>query len=175
MNTNNGGVSNIDVLSVGALYINGRPARAFVEDIIGAGLNPEELTELKYLSDRINISNLYGNWIVNDANRNATLKTLLDSTVTTVTNQAAITTAHAVTLATHTTTLDNHAIAIASVTSVSGGNAAAITGLTSTVTAQGVTIATHTGQLAGHDAAIGNANANIVTQTQQQSQQQEYQ
>jgi hypothetical protein len=157
--TNSGGVTNVDFLSVGALYINGQPARAFVEDIIGAGqLNQEELSELKYLSDRINISGLTGNWIVNDANRNATLKTLLDSTVTTVSD-------HTTTLALHTTTLDNQAIALAAATSVGGGNTAAITGLTSTVTAQGATIATHTSQIAGHDGAIANANANITTNT----------
>jgi len=166
MNTNNGGIANINVLSVGALYINGRPARTFVEDIIAGGqLNAEEVSELKYLSDRINISGLTGDWIVNDANRNATLKSLLDSTVTAVTAQAAITTAHTATLALHTTTLDNQAIALATATSVGGGNAAAITGLTTTVTAQGTTIATHTAQIAGHDGAIANANANIATNT----------
>jgi len=80
MNTNNGGITNIDVLSVGALYINGRRFRDVVADLIGnISLNAEQIAIIQTFLTRIDISGLTGNWIVNDTNRNATLKTLIDA------------------------------------------------------------------------------------------------
>jgi hypothetical protein len=166
LKASNAGIYQINALNVNSLWINGVTSTQYVNDLIGAGqLNQDEIDELKVISARIDVSGLTGSWVVTDVNKNAALKTLLDSTVTAVTAQAAITTAHTATLALHTTTLDNQAIALAAATSVGGGNAAAITGLTTTVTAQGTTIATHTAQIAGHDGAIANANANIATNT----------
>jgi len=166
LKASNAGIYQINALNVNSLWINGVTSTQYVNDLIGAGqLNQDEIDELKVISARIDVSGLTGSWVVTDANKNAALKTLLDSTVTAVGAQAAITTAHTATLALHTTTLDNQAIALAAATSVGGGNAAAITGLTTTVTAQGTTIAAHTAQIAGHDGAIANANANIATNT----------
>lgn len=80
MNTNNGGITNIDVLSVGALYINGRRFRDVVADLIGnISLNAEQIAIIQTFLTRIDISGLTGNWVVNDTNRNATLKTLIDA------------------------------------------------------------------------------------------------
>ena len=143
---NSGGVYDIPSINVSnMLYIKGKSFNDAVNDLIGEGqLTQEEIDELKTISARIDVSGLTGSWVVTDANKNAALKTLLDSTVTTVSG-------HTTTLALHQTTLDNQAIALAAVTSTAGGAAAGVTGLTTTVTAQGATIATHTAQIAGQD------------------------
>ena len=80
MNTNNGGVTNIDVLSVGALYINGRRFRDVVTELVGnITLNAEQIAIIQTFLNRIEISGLTGNWVVDDSNRNAVLKTLIDA------------------------------------------------------------------------------------------------
>lgn len=80
MNTNNGGVTNIDVLSVGALYINGRRFRDVVTELVGnITLNAEQIAIIQTFLNRIDISGLTGNWVVDNSNRNAVLKTLIDA------------------------------------------------------------------------------------------------
>ena len=156
---NSGGVYEIPTINVSnTLYIKGKTFEDSVNEVVNGGLTEIEIEELKTLSARIDVAELTTAWVVSDANRNATLKALIDGNTSTITS-------HTSTLATHTTTLDNQAIALATATSVGGGNAAAITGLTSTVSAQGVTIATHTSQIAGHDAGIANNTSAIGTNT----------
>ena len=137
----NAGIYQINALNVDTLWINGVP----IQTLIGAGgLTEAEVAELKTLAARIDVTGLTAEWIVNDANRNAALKSLIDG---------------------HTTSLDAQAIAIGTATSVGGGNTAAITGLTSTVGGHTTLLATHTAQIAGNEAAIGVNAGNIASNT----------
>lgn len=155
----NAGIYQINALNVDQFWINGVPLTQFVNNLIGSGLlTQEEIDELKTISARIDVSGLTGSWVVTDANKNAALKTLLDSTVTTVSNNTTTIAGHTTTIALHTTTLDAQAIALAAATSTAGGAAAG-------VAANTTTIAAHTTQLAAQDAAIAAANGNIATNT----------
>lgn len=155
----NAGIYQINALNVDQFWINGVPLTQFVNNLIGSGqLTQEEVDELKTISARIDVSGLTGSWVVTDANKNAALKTLLDSTVTTVSGNTSTISGHTTTLALHQTTLDNQAIALAAATSTAGGAAAG-------VAANTTTIAAHTTQLAAQDAAIAAANGNIATNT----------
>ena len=157
---NSGGVYDVPSINVSnTLYIKGKSFNDAVNDLIGSGqLTQEEIDELKTISARIDVSGLTGSWVVTDANKNAALKTLLDSTVTTVSGNTSTISGHTTTLALHQTTLDNQAIALAAATSTAGGAAAG-------VAANTTTIAAHTTQLAAQDAAIAAANGNIATNT----------
>jgi len=155
----NAGIYQINALNANQLWINGVPVTDFVNNLIESGqLTQEEIDELKTISARIDVSGLTGSWVVTDANKNAALKTLLDSTVSTVSDHTTTIASHTTTLALHTTTLDNQAIALAAATSTAGGAAAG-------VAANTTTIAAHTTQLAAQDAAIAAANGNIATNT----------
>ena len=80
MNTNNGGITNIDVLSVGALYINGRRFRDVVTELVGnITLNAEQIAIIQTFLNRVDISGLTGNWVVDDTNKNTILKQLIDA------------------------------------------------------------------------------------------------
>jgi hypothetical protein len=78
MNTNNGGITNIDVLSVGALYINGQRFRDIVSSLIAEDtLEQAELDLLRTLLANLKTDGLTSEWIVNNENKNAVLKTLI--------------------------------------------------------------------------------------------------
>lgn len=78
MNTNNGGATNIDVLSVGALYINGQRFRDIVSSLIAEDtLEQEELDLLRTLLANLKTDGLTSEWIVNNENKNAVLKTAI--------------------------------------------------------------------------------------------------
>jgi hypothetical protein len=80
MNTNNGGITNIDVLSVGALFINGRRFRDVVTELVGnITLNAEQIAIIQTFLNRVDISGLTGNWVVDDTNKNTILKQLIDA------------------------------------------------------------------------------------------------
>ena len=56
MNTNNGGVTNVDVLSVGALYINGQRLRDIVLGLQSEiTLNQEQITEMNAFLARLDL------------------------------------------------------------------------------------------------------------------------
>jgi len=79
MNTNNnGGMTNIDVLSVGALYIGGKRFRDIIRSLISEDvLEQQEITDLRNLLLYLNTTGLNQSWVVNNDNRNAVLKSLI--------------------------------------------------------------------------------------------------
>jgi hypothetical protein len=87
MNTNNGGVTNIDVLSVGALYIGGQRFRDVIQSLVSEdALDQQQITDLRNLITYLNTTALNQPWIVNNDNRNAVLKTLITAIETKLQN-----------------------------------------------------------------------------------------
>jgi hypothetical protein len=78
MNTNNGGITNIDVLSVGALYVGGKRFRDIIRSLISEDvLEQQEINDLRNLLLYLNTTGLNQPWVVNNDNRNAVLKSLI--------------------------------------------------------------------------------------------------
>ena len=78
MNTNNSGITNVDVLSVGALYVGGKRFRDIIRSLIAEDtLEQGEIDTLRTLLANLNTDGLTSEWIVNNDNRNAVLKTLI--------------------------------------------------------------------------------------------------
>jgi len=81
MNTNNGGVTNVDVLSVGALYINGQRLKDIVLGLQSSiSLNQDQITAINAFLARLDLQITDPNilTLTND-NRNQVLKTLIDA------------------------------------------------------------------------------------------------
>lgn len=79
MNTNNGGITNIDVLSVGALYVGGKRFRDIIKSLMAEdALEQQEIEDLRNLLTYLNTTALNQPWIINNDNRNAVLKTAID-------------------------------------------------------------------------------------------------
>jgi hypothetical protein len=79
MSSNNGGITNIDVLSVGALYIQGKRFRDIVSALISEDvLEQQEINDLRNILLYLNTTALNQPWILNNDNRNAVLKTAID-------------------------------------------------------------------------------------------------
>jgi len=79
MNTNNGGITNIDVLSVGALYVGGKRFRDIIKSLISDDvLEQQEIDDIRNLLNYLNTTALNQPWIINNDNRNAVLKTAID-------------------------------------------------------------------------------------------------
>jgi hypothetical protein len=78
MNTNNSGITNVDVLSVGALYIGGKRFRDIIRSLIAEdALEQLEIDTLRTLLTHLKTDGLSSEWIVNNDNRNAVLKTAI--------------------------------------------------------------------------------------------------
>ena len=78
MNTN-GGITNIDVLSVGALYVGGKRFRDIIKSLMADDvLEQQEIDDLRNLLTYLNTTALTLPWIINNDNRNAVLKTATD-------------------------------------------------------------------------------------------------
>ena len=83
MNANNGGITNIDVLSVGALYVGGKRFRDIILQLVAENVLEEgEIVQLQSILLNLNTSGLSQSWIVNNDNRNAVLKTAIDGILT---------------------------------------------------------------------------------------------
>jgi hypothetical protein len=79
MTTNNGGITNIDVLSVGALYVGGKRFRDIIRSLISEDvLEQQEINDLRNILLYLNTTALNQPWIINNDNRNAVLKTAID-------------------------------------------------------------------------------------------------
>jgi len=79
MTTNNGGITNIDVLSVGALYVGGKRFRDIIRSLISEDvLEQQEINDLRNILLYLNTTALNQSWIVNNDNRNSVLKTAID-------------------------------------------------------------------------------------------------
>jgi hypothetical protein len=79
MNTNNGGVTNIDVLSVGALYVNGQRLKDLITSLISQdAFEQVEIDEIKLLLQYLNTSGLSSEWILDNNNKNQDLKTSIN-------------------------------------------------------------------------------------------------
>lgn len=79
MNTNNGGITNIDVLSVGALYVGGKRFRDIIKSLLAEdALEQQEIDDIRNLLTYLNTTALNQPWIINNDNRNAILKTAID-------------------------------------------------------------------------------------------------
>ena len=81
MNTNNGGVTNVDVLSVGALYINGQRLKDMIIALqSGISLNQDQITAINAFLARLDLQITDPNilTLTND-NRNQVLKALIDA------------------------------------------------------------------------------------------------
>lgn len=79
MNTNNGGITNIDVLSVGALYVGGKRFRDIIKSLISEDvLEQQEIDDIRNILTYLNTTALNQPWIINNDNRNAVLKTAID-------------------------------------------------------------------------------------------------
>jgi hypothetical protein len=75
-NTNN--VTNFDVLSVGALYVGGKRFRDIIRSLIAEDtLEQAEIDQLRTLLFHLKTDGLTSEWIVNNENKNAVLKTLI--------------------------------------------------------------------------------------------------
>jgi hypothetical protein len=78
MNTNNSGITNVDVLSVGALYVGGKRFRDIIRSLIAEDtLEQAEIDQLRTLLFHLKTDGLTSEWIVNNDNRNAVLKTAI--------------------------------------------------------------------------------------------------
>ena len=78
MNTNNSGITNVDVLSVGTLYIGGKRFRDIIRSLIAEDtLEQSEIDTLRTLLTHLKTDGLTSEWIVNNDNRNAVLKTAI--------------------------------------------------------------------------------------------------
>jgi hypothetical protein len=84
---NNSGITNIDVLSVGALYIGGRRFRDVIQSLISEDvLEQGEIDNLRNLLLYLSTNSLNQPWIVDNDNRNAVLKTLITALETKLAN-----------------------------------------------------------------------------------------
>lgn len=82
----NAGIYQINALNVNQLWINGMSINDFVASAgLEHALTDAEIVELKAIVNRIDITGLTGNWIVDDTNRNAVLKALIDALTTKLT------------------------------------------------------------------------------------------
>lgn len=76
----NAGIYQINALNVNNLWINGMSINDFITAAqIEHNLTDAEILELRAIVNRIDITNLTGNWVVDDSNRNAVLKALIDA------------------------------------------------------------------------------------------------
>ena len=81
----NAGIYQINALNVNQLWINGMSINDFVASAgLEHALTDAEIVELKAIVNRIDITGLTGNWVVDDTNRNAVLKGLIDGLTTSV-------------------------------------------------------------------------------------------
>jgi len=81
----NAGIYQINALNVNQLWINGMSINDFVAAAgLEHALTDAEIVELKAIVNRIDITGLTGNWVVDDTNRNAVLKSLIDGLTTSV-------------------------------------------------------------------------------------------
>lgn len=79
MSNNNGGITNIDVLSVGALYVGGQRFRDIIRSLISEDvLEQQEIDTIRNVLQFLNTASLSSAWVVNNDNRNAVLKTAID-------------------------------------------------------------------------------------------------
>jgi len=82
----NAGIYQINALNVNQLWINGMSINEFVAAAgLEHALTDAEIVELKAIVNRIDITGLTGNWVVDDTNRNAVLKSLIDTLTTKLT------------------------------------------------------------------------------------------
>jgi hypothetical protein len=74
----NAGVYQINALNVNSLSINGIPFQTFINELVaGDQFEQGEIDELKQLVQYLNTSGLSSEWIVDNNNKNADLKTLI--------------------------------------------------------------------------------------------------
>jgi len=82
----NAGIYQINALNVNQLWINGMSINEFVAAAgLEHALTDAEIVELKAIVNRIDITGLTGNWVVDDTNRNSVLKSLIDNITTKLT------------------------------------------------------------------------------------------
>jgi hypothetical protein len=163
MNTNNGGVTNIDVLSVGGLYINGKPFQQYLNEIVGS-FSDGEIAEIKKLTSYLNVDGLTGEWIVNNANRNQLILQIIDKL-----NTSGLTTSWAITDQNKNSVLLG---VIQELETLTGTHTILLGTIGATVSATSVSVGVLNTQVATNTASIGalqgvvSANtANIATVT----------
>jgi hypothetical protein len=85
--SNNNNVTNLDVLSVGALYVGGKRFRDIIRSLIAEDtLEQAEIDQLRTLLFHLKTDGLTSEWIVNNDNRNAVLKTAITAIETKLAN-----------------------------------------------------------------------------------------